>query len=114
MARRRVQVKRKPPHASVTCGWLQPIGANHPRRNRYSTTSTLFEKETIPFCGARASAMAGRLLPIALATVAGISIGIATFDGEFKEQRRKRLEEEYKRYVLQVDGSPWVLLTMLS
>ncbi|KAH7392723.1 hypothetical protein BKA66DRAFT_568043 [Pyrenochaeta sp. MPI-SDFR-AT-0127] len=41
--------------------------------------------------------MAGRILPIALAAVAGISIGVATFDGEFKEQRKKRLEEEYKR-----------------
>lgn len=37
-------------------------------------------------------------MPIALATVVGISIGVATFDGEFKEQRRKRLEEEYKQY----------------
>ena len=43
--------------------------------------------------------MAGRILPIALATVVGVSIGVATFDGEFKEQRRKRLEEEYNRYV---------------
>lgn len=43
--------------------------------------------------------MAGRILPIALAAVAGVSIGIATFDGEFKEQRRKRLEEEYQRYM---------------
>ena len=41
--------------------------------------------------------MAGRILPIALATVMGISIGIATFDGELKEQREKRLEEEYRR-----------------
>jgi len=43
--------------------------------------------------------MSGRILPIALATVVGVSIGVATFDGEFKEQRRKKLEEEYKRYV---------------
>lgn len=43
--------------------------------------------------------MAGRILPVALATVAGISIGVATFDGEFKEQRKRRLEEEYRRYV---------------
>ncbi|CAO2651098.1 Nn.00g093950.m01.CDS01 [Neocucurbitaria sp. VM-36] len=43
--------------------------------------------------------MAGRILPIALATVAGISIGVATFDGEFKEQRRKKLEDEYKQEV---------------
>ncbi|KAF1963124.1 hypothetical protein CC80DRAFT_542276 [Byssothecium circinans] len=39
--------------------------------------------------------MAGRLLPIALATVSGIAIGVATFDGELKEQRKKKLEEEY-------------------
>ncbi|KAH9875175.1 hypothetical protein J1614_004665 [Plenodomus biglobosus] len=43
--------------------------------------------------------MAGRILPIALATILGISIGVATFDGEFKEQRKRRLEEEYKREV---------------
>lgn len=42
--------------------------------------------------------MSGRILPVALATVVGVSIGVATFDGEFKEQRRKRLEEEYNRY----------------
>lgn len=42
--------------------------------------------------------MAGRILPIALATILGISIGVATFDGEFKEQRRKKLEEEYQQY----------------
>lgn len=55
--------------------------------------------------------MAGRILPIALATVLGISIGVATFDGEFKEQRRRRLEEEYKREMaaagsLQNESSP--------
>jgi hypothetical protein len=44
--------------------------------------------------------MAGRVLPIALATVVGISIGVATFDRELKEQRRKRLQEEYDQYVL--------------
>jgi hypothetical protein len=50
--------------------------------------------------------MAGsRILPVALATIAGVSIGIATFEGEFKEQRKKRLEEEYKRYVLN-SGTP--------
>lgn len=43
--------------------------------------------------------MAGRILPIALATVAGVSIGVATFGEEFKEQRRKRLQEEYDRWV---------------
>jgi hypothetical protein len=43
--------------------------------------------------------MAGRILPLALATIVGVSIGVATFDGEFKEQRRKRLQEEYDRYV---------------
>jgi hypothetical protein len=42
--------------------------------------------------------MAGRILPIALATVVGVSIGVATFDGEFKAQRQKRLQEEYDRY----------------
>ncbi|KAL5118998.1 hypothetical protein ACEQ8H_003127 [Pleosporales sp. CAS-2024a] len=44
--------------------------------------------------------MAGRILPIALATVAGVSIGVATFGQEFKDQRRKRLQEEYDRYPL--------------
>lgn len=42
--------------------------------------------------------MAGRILPVALAAVLGVSIGVATFDGEFKEQRKKRVEEEYQRY----------------
>ena len=46
--------------------------------------------------------MAGRILPIALATISGVVIGIATFDGEFKAQQRERLEEDYKRYVLSV------------
>ncbi|KAL1792562.1 hypothetical protein ACET3X_009069 [Alternaria dauci] len=41
--------------------------------------------------------MAGRILPVALATIVGVSIGVATFDGEFKKQRIARLEEEYKR-----------------
>lgn len=39
--------------------------------------------------------MAGRILPFALATVAGVSIGVATFDGEFKAQRMQRLQKEY-------------------
>jgi hypothetical protein len=43
--------------------------------------------------------MAGRILPIALATVVGVSIGVATFDRELKEQRRKRLQEEYNQCV---------------
>ncbi|OAK98196.1 hypothetical protein IQ06DRAFT_349916 [Phaeosphaeriaceae sp. SRC1lsM3a] len=43
--------------------------------------------------------MAGRILPLAAAAGIGVSIGIATFDGEFKEQRRKRLQEEYDREV---------------
>jgi len=72
---------------------------------------TILDEETSRLCGVRASAMAGRILPIALATVAGISIGIATFEGEFKEQRKKRLEEEYKRYVRQIDGSTELSLT---
>jgi Tfp pilus assembly protein PilX len=41
--------------------------------------------------------MAGRILPVALATIVGVSIGVATFDGEFKKQRIARMEEEYKR-----------------
>ncbi|KAB2103419.1 hypothetical protein AG0111_0g8102 [Alternaria gaisen] len=41
--------------------------------------------------------MAGRILPVALATIVGVSIGVATFDGEFKKQRIARLEAEYKR-----------------
>jgi hypothetical protein len=48
--------------------------------------------------------MAGRILPLALATIVGVSIGVATFDSEFKEQRRKRLQEEYDRYVEQYDS----------
>jgi hypothetical protein len=43
--------------------------------------------------------MTSRLLGIALTTILGVSIGVATFDGEFKEQRRKRLQAEYERYV---------------
>ncbi|KAG9185890.1 hypothetical protein G6011_07221 [Alternaria panax] len=41
--------------------------------------------------------MAGRILPVALATIVGVSIGVATFDGEFKKQRIARMEEEYRR-----------------
>jgi hypothetical protein len=53
--------------------------------------------------------MAGRILPIALATVAGVSIGVATFGEEFKEQRRQRLQEEYDRYAFysNKDKSPF-------
>jgi hypothetical protein len=43
--------------------------------------------------------MAGKLLPIALATVSGISIGVATFGPELKEQRKKKLTDDYNRYV---------------
>jgi hypothetical protein len=46
----------------------------------------------------RANTMAGRILPVALAAIVGVSIGVATFDGEFKKQRIARMEEEYKRY----------------
>ncbi|KAJ4340783.1 hypothetical protein N0V95_007391 [Ascochyta clinopodiicola] len=41
--------------------------------------------------------MAGRILPVALATVSGIAIGMATFGEELKSQRMKRLTEEYNR-----------------
>ncbi|KAF9737888.1 hypothetical protein PMIN06_004272 [Paraphaeosphaeria minitans] len=41
--------------------------------------------------------MAGRILPIALATVAGVTIGVSTFGEEFKEQQRRRLQQEYNR-----------------
>lgn len=44
--------------------------------------------------------MAGRILPVALATVSGIAIGMATFGEELKAQRMKRLTEEYERYVV--------------
>ncbi|KZM21478.1 uncharacterized protein EKO05_0006222 [Ascochyta rabiei] len=43
--------------------------------------------------------MAGRILPVALATVSGIAIGMATFGEELKSQRMKRLTEEYNRDV---------------
>ncbi|EUC42502.1 hypothetical protein COCMIDRAFT_103333 [Bipolaris oryzae ATCC 44560] len=41
--------------------------------------------------------MAGRIVPIALAAIMGVSIGVATFDGEFKKQRLARMNEEYQR-----------------
>ncbi|KAF1350432.1 hypothetical protein EJ07DRAFT_36388, partial [Lizonia empirigonia] len=41
--------------------------------------------------------MAGRILPVALATVSGIAIGMATFGEELKSQQMKRLTEEYNR-----------------
>lgn len=43
--------------------------------------------------------MAGKILPIALATISGISIGVATFGPELKEQRRKKLTDDYNRYI---------------
>jgi hypothetical protein len=43
--------------------------------------------------------MAGRIFPIALATISGIAIGTATFGEELKSQRMKRLTEEYNQYV---------------
>lgn len=42
--------------------------------------------------------MAGRILPVALATISGIAIGMATFGEEFKEQQKRRLQDEYDRY----------------
>ena len=41
--------------------------------------------------------MAGRILPIALATISGIAIGTATFGEELKAQRMKRLTDEYNK-----------------
>ncbi|KAF2446832.1 hypothetical protein P171DRAFT_482910 [Karstenula rhodostoma CBS 690.94] len=43
--------------------------------------------------------MAGRILPIALAIFAGVSIGVSTFGEEFKEQQRRRLQQEYNRCI---------------
>lgn len=57
-----------------------------------SATPTLHQH----FCIA---AMAGRILPVALATVSGVAIGMATFGEELKSQQMKRLTEEYNRYV---------------
>jgi hypothetical protein len=58
--------------------------------------------------------MSGRILPVALATVVGVSIGVATFDGEFKEQRRKRIEEEYNRYASVWNSFVFASLTSAS
>ena len=55
--------------------------------------------------------MAGRILPVALATIVGVSIGVATFDGEFKKQRIARLEEEYKRCLLTPPLAPSLAFT---
>lgn len=45
------------------------------------------------------SEMAGsRVLPIALVTISGVAIAVSTFDGEFKERRRQRLENEFQKY----------------
>jgi hypothetical protein len=41
--------------------------------------------------------MAGRILPVALATITGVAIGVGTFGEEFKNQQRRRLQEEYDR-----------------
>ncbi|KAF3048144.1 hypothetical protein E8E12_010781 [Didymella heteroderae] len=41
--------------------------------------------------------MAGRILPVALATISGVAIGMATFGEELKAQQMKRLTEEYNR-----------------
>ena len=41
--------------------------------------------------------MAGRILPVALATISGVAIGMATFGEELKAQQMNRLTEEYNR-----------------
>ncbi|KAF1836003.1 hypothetical protein BDW02DRAFT_494573 [Decorospora gaudefroyi] len=41
--------------------------------------------------------MAGRIIPFGLATIASISTVVATFGGEFKQQRLARTEEENKQ-----------------
>lgn len=43
--------------------------------------------------------MAGRILPVALAAVSGVAIGMATFGEELKAQRMKRLTDDYNREV---------------
>ncbi|OAL50093.1 hypothetical protein IQ07DRAFT_510739 [Pyrenochaeta sp. DS3sAY3a] len=49
--------------------------------------------------------MAGsRVLPIALVTISGVAIAVSTFDGEFKEQRRQRLENEFQKDVAAVSA----------
>jgi len=42
--------------------------------------------------------MAGRILQLALVAAPGVLVVFASLDGEFKKQRKLRLEEEYKRY----------------
>ena len=49
--------------------------------------------------------MAGRILPVALATVSGIAIGMATLGEELKAQQMKRLTDEYNRYVVHVSSN---------
>ena len=49
--------------------------------------------------------MAGRILPVALATISGIAIGMATFGEELKAQQMKRLTEEYNRYGIDVPSN---------
>jgi hypothetical protein len=63
--------------------------------------------------------MAGKLLPLALATVSGISIGIATFGPELKEQRKKKLTDDYNRDVaaaaaLNTEGLPPIVPTAIQ
>ncbi|KAF1851924.1 uncharacterized protein K460DRAFT_401923 [Cucurbitaria berberidis CBS 394.84] len=58
--------------------------------------------------------MTGRILPIALAAIAGVSIGVATFDGEFKEQRRKKLEEEYKQEIAATSPKEAITVSSLN
>ncbi|KAF2708263.1 hypothetical protein K504DRAFT_534895 [Pleomassaria siparia CBS 279.74] len=48
--------------------------------------------------------MSGRLVGAAIATITGIATGVATFDGELKAQRKRRLEEEYNREVTALNG----------
>jgi len=43
--------------------------------------------------------MAGRILQLALVAAPGVLVVFASLDGEFKKQRKLRLEEEYKREV---------------
>lgn len=43
--------------------------------------------------------MAGRVLSFTIAAISGITIGFGAFNSEFKEQRRRRLEEDYKKEV---------------
>lgn len=57
--------------------------------------------------------MAGRILPIALATIVGVSIGVATFDGEFKKQRLARMNDEYQQYAQSLNALSHVHLHAL-